>query len=109
MAAGLDGTGFAACVVALTAEAPAPVETGFFTCWDDALDEIKPAVPRYGIEVVGVVDVDRAPAGAEPDRAPFVGANGGGASFRAILFCPRSFEPEALRFSADASEEPFAG
>ena len=109
MAAGLGAAGFAAGVAVLTADAPVPAGIGFFTCWAVALDVPKPAVPRYGIAVVGVVDVDRAPAGAEPDRAPFVGASGAGASFRAILFCPRSFEPEALRFKADASAEPFAG
>ena len=109
-AAGLAATGFATGVVALAdADAPVLIGTGFFTCEVAGLDAPRPAVPRYGIDVVGVVDVDRAPAGAEPDRAPFVGARGVGASFRATLFCPTSFELEALRFKADASEEPFGG
>lgn len=103
--------GFAAGVVALAdGGGPVPAEDeGLFPCEFTALEAPKPAVPLYGIEVVGVVEADRAPAGAEPDRAPFVGARGAGASFRWTLFCPTSFEVEALRFRADASDVPFAG
>lgn len=108
--AGLAVTGFATGVLVLAdADAPVPTGTGLFACRFAGLDAPRPAVPRYGMDVVGVVDVDRAPAGAEPDRAPFVEARGVGTSFRAILFCPTSFELEALRFRADASEEPFGG
>lgn len=91
------------------ADCPAPVDKGFLTCGFTGLLTPKPAVPRYGIEVVGVVEVDRPPAGAEPDRAPFVGASGAGASFRGTLFCPISPGFEALRFKAVASGVPFAG
>jgi hypothetical protein len=91
------------------AACPAPAGKGFLTCKAAGLDVPKPAVPRYGIEVVGVVEADRAPAGAEPDREPFVVASGAGASFRGILFCPTSPGLEALRLRADASAAPVAG
>ena len=107
--AGRGVAGFATGGVALAdADDPTPVGPDFFTCVFGVLEAPRPAVPRYGIAVVGVVDVDRAPAGAEPDRTPFAGARGVGASFRATLFCPTSFEVEALRFKADASDVPFA-
>lgn len=88
---------------------PEVAGNGFLACEVAALDAPNPAVPRYGIEVVGVVDVDRDPAGAEPDRPPLVVASGAGASFRGILFCPTSPGFEALRLSADASGASFAG
>ena len=88
------------------AACPAPAGRAFFTC-GVALEAPKPAVPRYGIEVVGVVDVDLDPAGAEPERAPFV-ASGAGASFRGPLFWPTSPGLEALRLRAEASGFGFA-
>jgi hypothetical protein len=87
----------------------APAGKGFFTGKAAGLAAPKPAVPRYGIDVVGVVEVDRAPAGAEPDRAPFVVASCAGASFLGILFWPTSPGLEALRLRADASADPGAG